>query len=93
MHDDKHNGVLVVSLSISGYTLYTAAQYNTLDTALPEGGTFTSNVLRNAGVGLAASSAAAVASNWARILKTSKQAHDSGRLGPTTYAKVGLLLP
>jgi hypothetical protein len=59
-------------------------QYNWLDTAIPEYSTVPQTVARNAGIGLSASTAAAVASNWTRVMKTAKQTHE----GPTTYRQV-----
>jgi hypothetical protein len=60
-------------------------QYNTLDSKLPEYQAAHQNILRNAGIGLAAATASAAASNWIRVLKTTKQAHHSGAV---TYAQV-----
>ena len=48
-------------------------QYNTLDANLPPAEGVASKVLRSAGIGFSAATAAAVSSNWARVIKTCKQ--------------------
>jgi hypothetical protein len=60
--------------------IFAHVQYNTLDSKLPEYQAAHQNILRNAGIGLACAIASASASNWIRVLKTTKQAHHSGDL-------------
>ena len=52
-------------------------QYNWLDSALPEYPKTHQTVARNAAIGLSASTAAAFASNWTRVIKTAKQTQEA----------------
>jgi hypothetical protein len=48
-------------------------QYNLLDANLPHFDGVPAMVVRSAGIGFSAATAAAVSSNWARVIKTCKQ--------------------
>jgi hypothetical protein len=61
-----------------------ALQYNLLDSKLPEPESNVLAVVRNGAIGFSAAAAAAIASNWARVIKTFKQTHANARV---TYAQ------
>ena len=72
-----HGGAAATTSSIiSHYPWFVV--YNTLDGALPEFDTVGQSVVRNAGIGLSAATAAACVSNWTRVIKTTKQTHATG---------------
>jgi hypothetical protein len=50
-------------------------QYNTLDATLAPADGAMAKVLRSASIGFSAATAAAVSSNWVRVIKTYKQTH------------------
>lgn len=50
-------------------------QYNLLDGHLPETSGTVATILRSAVIGFSSATSSAVASNWARVIKTNKQTH------------------
>lgn len=60
-------------------------QYNTLDANLPPGEGVAAKLLRSAGIGFSAATAAAISSNWARVIKTCKQTSPDPSI---TYSQV-----
>jgi hypothetical protein len=60
-------------------------QYNTLDVCLPEVESHAARIMRAAFIGFSAATSAALASNWARVIKTAKQTHHDAH---ASYAEV-----
>lgn len=56
------------------------SQYNLLDSRIPVPESAAATVVRNGGIGFSAAAAAAIASNWARVIKTLKQTHADARV-------------